>query len=132
MPQNAKLVDKALKNLIKLNYGFNELLLKKMFISCGTQITQELFDTICQFSKPLILSTNSRLNLIASSLYKLCYEHLDKKYKQIVINIIVNHAISCVTIERDNALDILYDLAISEQENKNTTMKLSQFAVSYN
>jgi hypothetical protein len=70
--------------------------------------------------------------MIASSLYKLCYEYHDKKYKQNVINIIVNHATSCVTIERDNALDILYDLAISEQENNKTTMKLSQFAVSYN
>jgi hypothetical protein len=132
MPKNAKLVDKVLKNLIKVNYGFNELLLKKMFDSWGTQITQELFGTICLFSKPLIIGANSRLNMISSSLYKLCYEYHDKKYKQNVINIIVNHATSCVTIERDNALDILYDLAISEQENKNTTMKLSQFAVSYN
>jgi len=98
MPQNAKLVDKVLKNLIKVNYGLNELLLKKIFDSWGTQITQELFVTICLFSKPLIISANSRLNMIASSLYKLCYEYHDKKYKQNVINIIVNHATSSLLL----------------------------------
>ena len=130
MPQNAKLVDKLVKNLIKTNYGFSESLFKKLFTSCGTQIIQDLFDTICQFTKPLIVCSNSRLNIIASCIYKLSYECLERKYKQIVINLIVNHAISCVNIERDNALDILYDLAIKEkQKTATSSTKLNQFAI---
>jgi hypothetical protein len=86
----------------------------------GTSIINELFENISSMAKLLIICSSNEFSKIASVIYKTSFEVLDFKYKQIVINTLIEHVISSVSLERDNALNILYELS---SHNKNASLR---------
>lgn len=117
--QNEKKLLMVIKNYIKAK----KLTAAEIWVfltEYGTSIINELFENICSIAKSLIICPSSEFSKIASVIYKTSFEVLDFKYKQVVINTLIEHVISSVSLERENALHILYELS---SQNKSTSLR---------
>ncbi|XP_055985732.1 Fanconi anemia group D2 protein isoform X2 [Sorex fumeus] len=106
--QSKKVVEKVLRNKIRLNC-FEQELLDGTFI-IHHLVLKEIFPSILSLAQSLLHSVDQSINFFGSLLYKYPFKFFDNYCQQEVVGALVTHVCSGNVVEVDTALDVLLDL----------------------